>query len=208
MKKIKLRGNLSKEIVVVNDGCTDNTHKILEKIKGITVVTYSKNKGKGAAVIAGLKKAKGGIYLIQDADLEYYPSDIPKIIKPILEGKADIVYGSRNLRKRTSYSSLLYYAGGLFIEAITNLILGTKITDSITGYKAFTRKVYKKISPIRSRGFEIEAEITAKAVKAGFTILEVPINYKARTHSQGKNIRWHHELIILRAVWKYSRKTG
>lgn len=194
-----------KEIIFVDDGSNDKTAQILAKTKEIIFIKHRKNKGKGAAVATGLKNARGDILLIQDADLEYNPKDIPRIIKPIVDGKSEIVYGSRNLGKRTSYSSPLYYAGGLFVEFLTNLLLGTKITDSITGYKAFTKRVYEKISPLRSRGFEIEAEITAKSVKNGFNIFEVPISYQARTRKEGKKIRWHHAFVILKTIWKYSR---
>lgn len=204
LRTIKL-GRVKKEIIVVDDGSTDKTPEILKNLSNIKVLTHSANYGKGRSVKDGLEIASGDIFLIQDADLEYNPKDISKIIGPILEGKSEIVYGSRNLGKRTSYSSLLFYMGGLFVEFVTNLILGTNITDSITGYKAFSREVYKKISPLRSSGYEIEAEITAKAVKKGFKIFEVPISYKARTRKEGKKIRWHHALTILKTVWKYSR---
>lgn len=203
LKSTKLP-KIKREIIFVDDGSKDKTPQIL-KTNDIILIRHRKNRGKGAAVATGLKKSTGEILLIQDADLEYNPKDIPRIIKPIVDGKSEIVYGSRNLGKRTSYSSLLYYAGGLFVEAVTNLILGTKITDSITGYKAFTRRVYEKISPLKSMGFEIEAEITAKSVKNGFKISEVPISYRARTRKEGKKIRWHHAFVILKTIWKYSR---
>lgn len=204
LKNVEIKG-IKKEIIVVNDASTDKTYQVLKPIKGITLINHKKNTGKGGAVRDGLKNASGDILFIQDDDLEYDPQDIPKVIKPILERKAEIVFGSRNLGGRSSYSSLTYYLGGLFVEFLTNIILGTRLSDSLTGSKAFTRDVYKKISPINSRGFEIESEITAKAIKAGFDVFEIPISYKARTHDQGKNVHWHHAFVILKGLWKYSR---
>ncbi len=203
LKSLRLP-KMRKEIIFVDDGSKDETAKILTKTAGIILVKHRRNKGKGAAVVTGLRKARGDIVLIQDADLEYDPKDIPRIIKPIVDGKTEIVYGSRNLGKRTSYSYFHYYVGGLMIEKICNWMLKTQITDSITGTKAFTKNVYRKIRPIKSRGFEIEAEITAKIVKAGFEIKEVPISYKARSHREGKKIRWHDALRLLKATWDYS----
>lgn len=204
LKEVKLEG-VEKEIVVVNDASQDSTLEKLKKIKGVKILSHKRNLGKGAAVKTGLENSKGGILLIQDADLEYDPRDIKKIIEPILSKKAEIVFGSRNLAGRKSYSSLFFFLGGLLIEFITNKILKLHLTDSLTGSKAFTRRVYKRISPIKSKGFEIEAEITAKSVKSGFKIIEVPISYKARTTKEGKKIKWHHAFKLLRTVWKYSR---
>lgn len=204
LKEAKLEG-IKKEILVVNDASQDLTLEKLKKIKGIKILSHKRNMGKGAAVKTGLENSQGDILLIQDADLEYDPGDIRKIIEPILNKRAEIVFGSRNLAGRKSYSSLVFFVGGLLIEFITNKILNTNLTDSLTGSKAFTRKVYKRISPIKSNGFEIEAEITAKSVKSGFKIIEVPISYKARTIKEGKKIKWYHAFELLDAVWKYSR---
>lgn len=203
IKKVKISG-LQKEVIVVDDASTDQSMRILKGTRGIKIVKHKQNKGKGASVIDGLKKAKGDILMIQDADLEYFPTDIPKMLKPIIDGKADVVYGSRNLGGRKSYSTLFFYIGGLFIEGLTNFMLGTNLTDSITGSKAFTKSVYKRICPLTSSGFEIEGELTAKIIGGEFKIKEVPIRYKARSKKQGKNIRWHHAFSIIKSVWDNS----
>lgn len=194
---------LQTEIIVVDDASKDNTHAELAKIKGIKTVRHKKNTGKGGAVRTGLKIATGDIFFIQDDDLEYDPLEIPKIIKPILLKKTEVVYGSRRLNKKNKYSSRLYYWGGILVDTVIRLVLRSSTTDAITGSKAFTRKVYNKIKPIETNGFEIEAEITAKIIKAGFIPHEIPIQYSPRSHTEGKNIRWHHAFPIFKTLIKY-----
>lgn len=196
---------ISKEIIVVNDGSRDPIYNDVKKEKGIIYIEHRKNKGKGGAVKTGFLKAKGDILLIQDDDLEYDTENITGLIKPLLLGKSDVVYGSRRLNKNNKYSSKMYLWGGSFVNLLISLFLRQNITDSITGAKAFTRKVYEKIKPIESHGFEIESEITAKIVKNGFKILEVPITYYPRSRKEGKNIRWHHGFKLVWALLKYSR---
>jgi len=203
LKKNSLSG-ITKEIVVVDDCSKDNTYRILKKITGIILIHHKINTGKGGAVRSGLNKATGDILCIQDDDLEYDPLEIPRLLKPILEGKTKVVFGSRRLDKSNQYSSFLYYFGGVMIDSFISLVLRTKLTDAITGAKVFTREVYNKIKPIETNGFDIEAEIAVKTVKAGFKPLEIPISYNPRTHKEGKNIRWHHALPILKALFKYS----
>lgn len=195
---------LSTEIVVVDDCSPDDTYETVKYLKGITLIRHEKNTGKGGAVRTGLEKATGDILYIQDDDLEYDPRDIPKIIDSIVSGNADVSFGSRHMKHDNSYSSLTYYLGGVFIDSLINLFLGSKISDALTGAKAMSRKAYKKIAPIESRGFEIETEIAAKSVRRGLRISEVPIRYYPRTHAQGKNIRWYHAFRILSALLKYS----
>lgn len=197
-------GKLETEIIVVNDASPDNTYEVLKKINEITLLSHKINTGKGGAVATGLKRAKGDILFIQDDDLEYDPKDIPKIIKPILEQKSEVVYGSRRLNKKNSYSSPLYLWGGVFVDTIISLIIRYPLTDAITGSKAFTRNVYDAIKPIETEGFDIEAEITAKIVKAGYKPKEIAITYSPRNHKQGKNIHWHHAFAIFFAAIKYS----
>ncbi|HXS15531.1 MAG TPA: glycosyltransferase family 2 protein [Candidatus Saccharimonadales bacterium] len=203
IKKLKIPG-INKEIIVVDDASRNHTFSQLKKLKGIILIRHSKNTGKGGAIQTGLKRAKGDILFLQDDDMEYDPFDIPKVIKPILKGKTEIVFGSRRLNKKNSYSSFIYYAGGVFVDFIISLILQTGTTDAITGSKAFTRNVYDSIKPIESAGFEIESEIVAKAVKAGFMPAEVPISYNPRSHQEGKNIRWHHVYPIFKTLLKYA----
>lgn len=200
--------NIQKEILIVNDGSTDDT---LEKIikfsrnkKNIVIISKKKNVGKGFAVKAGLEKASGDILLIQDADLEYDAGNIPYLIKKIISTRTQILFGSRRLNKKNKYSSFPYFLGGVLINTIIALIVRRNLTDSISGTKLFTRNVYNKIRPITSKGFEIDAEITAKAIKKGFDVQEVPITYFPRTHSQGKKIRWFHSFQIILTLIRYS----
>ncbi|MDO8658521.1 MAG: glycosyltransferase family 2 protein [Candidatus Levybacteria bacterium] len=201
--KVKL-GNIEKEIIVIDDSSKDQTLQKLKKIKNIILISHKKNTGKGGAIGSGLKKATGDILFIQDDDFEYDPDEIPQIIKPILREKAELVFGSRRLNKKNKYSSLTYYWGGVFLDNIFSLILRTRISDSLTGSKAFTRKFYNILKPIETKGFEIEAEITAKAVRNGIIPFEIPITYSPRTHKQGKNIRWHHAFPVIKALIKFS----
>jgi len=199
---------IQKEIIVVNDGSTDDT---LEKIvefsrnkKNIIIINKKKNAGKGFAIKVGLEKASGDILLIQDADLEYDASNIPYLIKKMISAHTQILYGSRRLNKKNEYSSLPYFLGGVLINTIIALIVRRNLTDSISGTKLFTRNVYNKIKPITSKGFEIDVEITAKAIKKGFDVQEVPITYFPRTHNQGKKIRWFHSFRIILTLIRYS----
>lgn len=203
LKKINFRG-VRKEIIVVDDASPDSTFKELRKIKGITIFHHKKNIGKGGAVKTGLSHAKGNILFIQDDDLEYSPADIPQIIEPILQNKAKVVFGSRRLNKKNLYSSPFFYYGGVLIDHIISFILHSNTTDAITGSKAFTKEVYQSLLPIESYGFEIEAEITAKVIKNGFGLIEVPISYNPRSIEEGKNIRWHHAYPIIKTLIKYA----
>lgn len=203
IKQVKMP-DFYKEIIVVNDCSPDATWQKLKPIKGIIKINHLKNTGKGGAVRSGLLRATGDILFIQDDDLEYDPAEIPSLIDPIIKNRAQVVFGSRHLNKKNKYSSLLYYWGGFFVNQTISLLLGTRLTDPITGSKAFTKEVYELISPIESNGFEIEAEITAKVVKRGIKLLEIPINYFPRTRQQGKNIRWHHAFPILKTLLKNS----
>lgn len=203
VKKVKIP-QLRKEIILVDDCSPDGTWQIVKKIKGVEKIHHTKNTGKGGSVRSGLAKAKGDILFIQDDDLEYNPVDIPKIIKPILANQAKVVFGSRRLKKSNTYSSFLYYIGGVFVDFVINFILQSHTTDAITGSKAFTRAVYNKIKPIETNGFEIESEIAAKIVREGISIKEVPISYNPRTHKEGKNIRWHHVFPIFKTLLKYA----
>lgn len=196
--------DLKTEIIVVDDCSPDKTYEAIRRFHRIILIRHKQNTGKGGAVRTGLAKATGDIFYIQDDDLEYDPRDIPRIIEPILSGNADVSFGSRHMNRKNSYSSLTYYLGGIFIDSLINLYLHSKITDALTGAKAFTKNVYNIILPIESNGFEIETEITAKSVKHHFRIAEIPIHYFPRTHKEGKNIRWHHAFRILAALAKFA----
>ena len=191
IKNIEVK-NIQKEIIIVDDCSTDRTKDILKKLnKSIRVAYHKKNIGKGAAIRTGLRLATGDIILIQDADLEYSPKEYPKLLKPLLEDKADVVYGSRveAIRKNMKNMYKLHYIGNLFLTLITNLLYGAKITDMETGYKAFRREVIESIY-LKSNRFEFEPEITAKILKKGFKIHEVPINFVGRKFEEGKKITW------------------
>ncbi|MDO8480277.1 MAG: glycosyltransferase family 2 protein [Nanoarchaeota archaeon] len=179
---------LEKEIIVVDDGSTDGTRDLLKKVNGVTVIFHEKNQGKGAALRTGLKQATGDIFLIQDADLEYDPADYPKLLKPILDGKTNVVYGSRFLKTHHARYQL-FYLGNKFLSLLTTVLYGQRITDMETCYKMFTREVLEKLD-LRARRFEFEPEITAKILKAGFKIMEVPISYECRPFHEGKKITW------------------
>ena len=193
---------LDKEIVLVDDGSTDGTKDILRKFETKhRVVYHQKNQGKGAALRTGFKEATGDIILIQDADFEYDPQEFPKLLQPILDGKADIVYGSRNLQRNPRFRRS-YYWGSIIISRLTNLFYGCHLTDVYTCYKAFKAPILKAMK-LESNSFDIEEEMTAKALKSGHKIIEVPINYYPRNIQEGKKIRPKDGLIALWKIAKY-----
>ena len=189
---------LEKEIVLIDDGSTDGTRELLKGMENKYRVFYhKKNQGKGGALKTGFKEATGDIILIQDADLEYYPEEYPQLLSPILEGQADIVYGSRNLTPNPRFHKS-YYWGGKLISGLTNLFYGVYLTDVCTCYKVFKAEIIKKME-MNSDGFDLEAEITAKILKKKYKITEVPISYNPRSIKQGKKIKPKDGLI---AVWR------
>lgn len=192
-----------KEIVVVNDGSTDGTEKLLKNLNkefNFILLRHAKNSGKGAAIKTALKKASGDLVLIQDADLEYNPEDYENLLRAF--GKdSPVVYGSRNLGKaRRGY--FLYFLGGRSLTFFLNLIFGSKLTDINTGYKLFRTDILKKIK-LKSHGFEFCEEVTAKVLKLGYPIKEVPIHYYPRKFSQGKKLRFRDGIIALWTILKY-----
>jgi len=194
VKKVKLN-KVEKEIIVVDDGSIDKTSKLLESIKSIKIISYERNKGKGFAVRTGVNKATGDILLIQDADLEYDPNDYAKLLKPILEKKTKVVYGSRLKKYPLVFTGKnktplpFHLVANKLLTALTNLLYGSKLTDMETCYKVFTKEVARSIK-LMSNGFEIEPELTAKILKKGNKIYEVSIKVSPRGYTEGKKITW------------------
>ena len=187
---------LEKEIIIVDDGSTDNTRNILSSLHGCKIIRHEKNLGKGAAVKTGFQNATGDIVIIQDADLEYSPSEYKKLIETLMDNSCDVVYGSRMLGKNPIGYWYMYF-GNYAISLATRILYGAKITDVETCYKLFLKKVVDELD-IQSRGFEIEPEITAKILKKGFLVKEIPIQYSPRKYNEGKKIKWHDGV---RALW-------
>lgn len=198
---VKLPG-WTKEIIVVDDGSTDKTKKVLETWKKkITVVEKAKNEGKGSAMSVGFAKATGDIILIQDADLEYSPSDYPALLAPFAHDHIAVVYGSRFLGPHLS-TMFVYAQGNKFVTLITNLLFNTNITDMETGFKVMRKQVITGMK-IYSKRFDVEPELTAKILKRGYQIYEVPISYMGRTFAQGKKLTWRDGVIALVTLIKY-----
>ncbi len=198
---------LEREIVIVDDGSTDGTRDILSSwtakpSKDIKVIFHAVNGGKGAALRTGFEQATGDILVIQDADLEYDPRDYVKLLEPILEGRTPVVYGSRFSGGPRAAMSLTHTWGNKALTILTNLLYGTSLSDMETCYKCFRRDVIAGM-PLRSRRFEIEPELTAKILKRGYTIFEVPISYNGRDFHEGKKITWRDGFTALRTLAKY-----
>lgn len=192
----------SKQVVVINDGSTDNTRRELSKWeKKFKIIHSVKNIGKGNAVSLGLAQATGDYIIIQDADLEYSPNDYPVLLAPFENEQVNVVYGSRFLGPHLS-TMFIYAQGNKFVTLVTNLLFNSNITDMETGYKVFRRKVLKGIT-INAKRFDMEPELTAKVLKKGYQIYEVPISYFGRKFSEGKKLTWRDGVIALWTLIKY-----
>jgi glycosyltransferase involved in cell wall biosynthesis len=197
---------IDKEIILVDDCSTDGSGAILTELAGAgtRVITHEKNMGKGAALRTGFNNVTGDIIIIQDADLEYDPSQYHKLIQPILEGKADVVYGSRFVTG--DYRRVLFFwhsVGNKFLTLLSNMFTNLNLTDMETCYKVFRREFLEKIT-IEENRFGFEPEITAKVAKLGVRIYEVGISYSGRTYTEGKKIGWKDGFSALRCILKYN----
>lgn len=196
---------LEKEIVVVDDGSTDGSREILDREAqrgDIVLVHHPSNQGKGAAVRTAMAHATGDIFLIQDADLEYDPREYPVLLKPILEGRAEVVYGSRFLGGPRKAMLFWHMVANKLLTLITNILYDSILSDMETCYKVFKAEIVRGI-PLRARGFEFEPEITAKILKRGYRIFEVPITYTGREYHEGKKIKAKDAFIALWTLLKY-----
>jgi glycosyltransferase involved in cell wall biosynthesis len=191
------------DVVVVDDGSSDGTDKVLAALEDSTVrvLKHDVNKGKGAAIRTGLVSAQGDLVLIQDADLEYDPDDWPRLLAPILKGKAQVVYGSRFTGERKNML-LLHWIGNRFLSLVTNVLYSSTLSDMETCYKLFDRRVLEGITVVSDR-FDFEPEITAKVLRRGYRIYEVPISYSGREPSEGKKITWRDGIGALKALVRF-----
>jgi dolichol-phosphate mannosyltransferase len=208
LKKV-IELDIDKEIIVVDDGSVDGTRDLLSEIilnndQNLKIILLERNFGKGYAIREGLKHVNGDVVVIQDADLEYDPQDLLRLIKPIQDGLAEVVYGSRT-RGKNQISSPTFYLGGLFLSLLTNFLYNIRITDEPTCYKMFKTEIIKSIDLKCSR-FEFCPEVTAKIAKKKIKIHELPIKYFPRDKKHGKKINWKDGLVAILTLIKYRFK--
>ncbi len=196
---------LEKEIIVVDDGSNDGTRDYLLSLKDpeVKVFFHKKNTGKGAALRTAIREARGEIIIFQDADLEYDPQDYKALVEPIIKGAADVVYGSRMIGGRPQRMYMFWHKlGNHFLTFLVDLLFNTTLTDMETGYKVFKKEIIKNIE-LESNGFSIEPEITAKVLKKGLKVYEVPVSYYGRNYEEGKKITWRQGFSAILAILKY-----
>ena len=217
--------DLDKEVLVIDDGSTDGTRELLRDLEkaqadgqtgvsihngraslplqGIHLVFQDRNYGKGAALRRGFEMANGDVVLVQDADLEYDPRDYPKLLEPIFDGRADVVYGSRFLGGPQRVHYFWHYAGNKFLTLLSDMLTNLKLTDMETCYKVFRREVIQSIH-FRSDRFGFEPECTAKVARGNWRVYEVPISYAGRTYAEGKKITWRDGFTTLWCILRYN----
>jgi glycosyltransferase involved in cell wall biosynthesis len=192
---------VEKEVIIVDDGSTDGTLELLRRLNRHILLCHPKNYGKGTAIRTALKHISGDIILIQDGDLEYDPAEYPKLIEPILQQRAKIVYGCR-FSKNHKPKYPIYYLGNKFLSFLTYILYGSKVIDIETCYKVFTKDILESIN-LDAKRFDFEPEITVKFLKKGYKIYEVPISYKCRAIEEGKKITAKDGLIAIWILLKY-----
>ncbi|MDZ7360173.1 MAG: glycosyltransferase family 2 protein [candidate division KSB1 bacterium] len=207
LRRIK-RVEIDKEIIVVDDGSTDGTREILKAMNdpALRIIFHERNRGKGAALRTGIQVARGDIVIIQDADLEYNPAEYPRLIKPILEGNADVVYGSRFMGA-SEHRVLFFwhYVGNKLLTLLSNMFTDLNLSDIETGYKVFRRELIQSLR-LEEQRFGFEPEVTAKIAKKRCRIYEVGISYYGRTYEEGKKIKLKDGLRALWCIIKYKIK--
>jgi glycosyltransferase involved in cell wall biosynthesis len=197
--------HLAREVVIVDDGSTDGTRAYLDSLRDkpdVKVIFHERNQGKGGAVRTGLKATTGDICLVQDADLEYDPRDYIRLLQPILEGRTQVVYGSRFRGGPTKAMFFWHMVGNRMLTFATNILYNTILSDMETCYKVFTREVADKLD-LRARGWGFDPEITAQMLLCGYRIYEVPISYTGREFNEGKKISWRDGFTVLWTLVKY-----
>ena len=200
---LALELDLDRQIVVVDDGSTDGTREWLDawvedQPDWVAVEHHAGNRGKGAAIRTGLAKVTGDYVIIQDGDLEYDPRDYPRLLAPLVEGRARVVYGSRFLGARPPMF-FTQRMGNVFLTRLTNLLYGASLTDMETCYKLFARDVIAKL-PLAADRFDVEPELTARVLRQGIEIVEVPISYSGRSYVSGKKIDWRDLIVAVRTL--------
>jgi glycosyltransferase involved in cell wall biosynthesis len=203
MRAVELPNDIEREIIVVDDGSDDGTRDVLKQLGDSTVriVTHEQNRGKGAALRTGFSHATGDYVLVQDADLEYDPEDWPKLLNPVLRGKARVVYGSRFTGERRNML-FSHWIGNRMLSFTTNILYNTTLSDMETCYKLIDRTLINRLD-LRANRFDIEPEITAKLLRTGIRIYEVPISYTGREFDEGKKITWRDGFAALWTLVRY-----
>lgn len=201
IRQVKAVKGFEKEIIVVDDGSIDETSKVIKQFKDIKVIRHKTNRGKGSAIRTGIAAATGDYVMIQDADLEYDPQDILKLVEPIKQGKAEVVYGSRFTGPRRNMF-FWHWMGNQLLTLVTNMLYNTTLSDMETCYKLMPVSLAKSLN-LRAKRFEFEPEVTAKILKRGIRIWEVPISYAGREYHEGKKISWKDGIPALWALLKY-----
>lgn len=209
VEAVPLINDMGKQIILVDDGSTDGTRELLEQWKqeeDYTIVLHERNKGKGAAIRSGLPKVAGEYVIIQDADLEYDPQDYNAMLSKMIAEDVPVVYGSRQLKKQDNrYARFSFYAGGLLLTFITNVLYRQKITDEPTCYKLFKTELIQNM-PLECERFEFCPEVTARIARKGIKITEVPISYFPRDMHEGKKINWRDGWEAIVTLFKYRFK--